>query len=117
MSFKVCTQLWTDFFFFRFWSKLTITGLVRVYCMCDISFWMSSLIYKLFVSILLIMLKVSSFGTLVDIFRISKKYTHVFLLSLILCKSVISWMELWTLYVYGRWKNLYNVFVKCFANS
>jgi hypothetical protein len=59
--------------------------------MCDISFWMSLLICKLFTSILLIMLMVSSFGILVDIFHISKKYTHIFLLSSILCKSVIGW--------------------------
>jgi hypothetical protein len=46
-----------------------------------------------------------------------KGHILILLLSLLVIRCVIRWLELWTLYVYGKFRWLCNIFVNCFANS
>jgi prepilin signal peptidase PulO-like enzyme (type II secretory pathway) len=58
------------------------------------------LIYVLLFSILLIMFIVSLFGILVYMFPVSKEHVLIPPLSSMVCRSVIRWLEMRTLYVY-----------------
>jgi hypothetical protein len=69
------------------------------------------------VSISLIMFIVSSVGMLLYMFSMSNEHIRISLLSSMFFKSVIKWIGLRTLYVYGRYKYLRSVFVKSLANS
>jgi hypothetical protein len=56
-------------------------------------------------------------GMFVYIFSISKEHILILLFNSMVFSSVISWSELRTLYVYGRFKQFCSVFDNCFANS
>lgn len=54
------------------------------------------------------------FGTLVYIFSISMENILASLLSSVVRRSVIRWLDLQTLHVFGRYRWFCNIFVKCF---
>jgi hypothetical protein len=56
-------------------------------------------------------------GMFVYIFSISKEHILMLLFNSVVFDSVISWSELHTLYVYGRFKQFCSVFVHCVASS
>jgi hypothetical protein len=51
------------------------------------------------------------------IISVSKEHILMLLFNSMVFNSVISWLELRTLYVYGRFKQFFGIFVNCFANS
>jgi hypothetical protein len=82
----------------RFQSNL-VPSLFVIYVI--FLFWILLIISRMFCSMLLIMFMISIFGMLVYKFSISKEQISISFLSSVTCESVIRWLELRTLYVYG----------------
>jgi hypothetical protein len=65
----------------------------------------------------LIIVIISFLGVFVYMFSMSKERTLVSLFSSVVFSSVNMWLQLRTFYVHNIFKQLYNVFVYCFAIS